>query len=390
MNTPLIQTAAFLLDAYRELNSKKLFWITMVLSGLVVAAFAAIGINENGLTLLWFEVGSFEGFITSKTIPPDQLYKTLFANFGIAFWLSWVATILALVSTSSLIPDFIASGAIELTLSRPVSRARLFFTKFVLGLLFVGLQVLTFSLACFIVIGVRGGAWEPGVFLAVPIVLLFFSYLFAVCVLFGLLTRSTIASLLLTLLFWFLCFGINAAEGMVLHGRESNTVLTDSLETRISRLEANATRLLRQPLGDDAEDTRPPLSQAELEAANPRIAEARKDLENLRTSYKTWNTAARTMVIVKTVLPKTSETVALIDRWLVKEMNLRENEFSDDRSNDATASFTKLSPADRIKVQKRLEAIYKGRSVTWVLGTSVLFELLILGICIRIFVRRDF
>jgi len=389
----MIQTFALLVDAYRELNSKKLFWITMILSGVVVAAFAALGINENGLTLLWFEIGDFNGFLTSATLPPDQLYKSLFANFGITFWLSWIATILALVSTSSMIPDFIASGAIELTLSKPIARLRLFLTKFAVGLLFVGLQVLTFSAACFVVIGVRGGAWEPGVFLAVPIVLLFFSYLFAVCVLFGLLTRSTIASLLLTLLFWFLCFGINATEVLVLNGRESNVVLAESLEARIGRMEANTTKLLRTPPDDGTAETREPPTRAELESANPRIAEARTDLEKLRKNYQPWDTAAKVFVSVKTLLPKTGETVDLIDRWLVDEMNLGRTFGEDDDDSEAGSSgpaFARLSRADQQKVTKRLETIYKTRSVTWVIGTSIIFEFLILALSARIFTRRDF
>ncbi len=35
------QTWGLLVDAYRELNSKKLFWVVLMLSGLVVLAFAA-------------------------------------------------------------------------------------------------------------------------------------------------------------------------------------------------------------------------------------------------------------------------------------------------------------------------------------------------------------
>jgi len=390
---------ALLIDAYRELNSKKLFWITMILSGVVVAAFAAIGINENGLTLLWYEIGDFNGFMTSATVPPDQLYKLLFANFGITFWLSWIATILALVSTSSMIPDFIASGAIELTLSKPIGRLRLFLTKFVMGLLFVGLQVLTFSAACFVVIGVRGGAWEPGVFLAVPVVLLFFSYLFSVCVLFGLLTRSTIASLLLTLLFWFVCFGINATEVIILNGRESNAVLADSLETRIGRMEANTTRLLRPPPGDASTDPtvptdpRAPLTPEELNEANPRLVEARSDLAKLRKNYEPWDTAAKVFVAAKTVLPKTAETVDLIDRWLVKEMDLSGLDGDDEADANPNAdapAFARLSRTEREKVTRRLDKIYKTRSVAWVVGTSLLFELVVLGLAARMFVRRDF
>ncbi|NRA58263.1 MAG: hypothetical protein HRU13_09155, partial [Phycisphaerales bacterium] len=45
----IIQTLALMIDAYRELCAKKLFWITMILSTIVVAAFAMVGINETGL-----------------------------------------------------------------------------------------------------------------------------------------------------------------------------------------------------------------------------------------------------------------------------------------------------------------------------------------------------
>ncbi|XOV75481.1 MAG: hypothetical protein ACFHWZ_19225 [Phycisphaerales bacterium] len=43
-----MKTWALFVDAYRELNSKKLFWITMILSGLVVAIFGAIGLRRMG------------------------------------------------------------------------------------------------------------------------------------------------------------------------------------------------------------------------------------------------------------------------------------------------------------------------------------------------------
>lgn len=42
------QTWAILFDAYRELNAKKLFWITLALSGLVVVAFAMVSLTPKG------------------------------------------------------------------------------------------------------------------------------------------------------------------------------------------------------------------------------------------------------------------------------------------------------------------------------------------------------
>ena len=113
-----------------------------------------------------------------------------FVTPGISIWLSWAATILALVSTAGIFSDLDQPG-VRLTCSCPDRSAGCgcFLTGvLVAGLLFVTLQVVVFCLASFLVIGLRGGAWEPGLFIAVPLVVCFFSYLYAVCVLLGVVT----------------------------------------------------------------------------------------------------------------------------------------------------------------------------------------------------------
>ena len=170
------QTVALFVDAYRELNHRRLFWVTIVLSGLVVAAFAAIGNDEEGLTILHWSIPF--PFVSTNFIPRADFYKFTFAQLGVGYWLGWIATIIGLVSTASIFPDFVDRGSIDLMLSKPIGRTRLFFTKFLTGLLFAGLQVTVFTLASFLVIGLRGGDWEPWIFISIPLVLLFFSYLF--------------------------------------------------------------------------------------------------------------------------------------------------------------------------------------------------------------------
>ena len=44
---------AMLLDAYRELNARKLFWITLVMSGMVVLSYGSIGFNESGMSMFY-------------------------------------------------------------------------------------------------------------------------------------------------------------------------------------------------------------------------------------------------------------------------------------------------------------------------------------------------
>lgn len=386
-----IQTFALLVDAYRELNAKKLFWITMMLSALVVASFGAVGINQNGLTVLWWDIPS--GPFNSRIISQAFFYKAMFTNLGIAFWLSIIASVLALISTAGIIPEFISSGAIEMSLSKPIGRLRLFMTKYLLGLLFVGLQVGVFSAASFLVIGLRGHLWEPRIFLSIPIVLVFFSYLFCVCVLLGMVTRSTIASLIGTLLFWVFLFGLNTTDGVFVSLRERSVLRETELVKRIERMEvATTTRLIKEKT-DDGElkegDPRPTFPPAELDKANPQLAHKREQLVEERDSLKSWTKWSRTFYIVKTILPKTTETVDLLDRYLITDDELREFR---DRNGTNERDFGDQDDIhiNNREVQHQTELAFRSRGLGWVLGTSLAFEAVVLTISAWLFCRRDF
>ena len=383
--------AALFLDTYRQINNQKLFWLTLILSGLVVAAFAAVGIDENGLSILWWEVGSFDGALTSDVLPPDQLYKQMFVNFGINVWLAWAATILALVSTAGMIPSFIAGGAVELTLSKPVGRIPLFLMKFAMGLLFTALQVTVFTSACFLVVGVRGGSWEPGIFLAVPLVVVFYSYLFSICALLGLVTRSTIAALLLTLLIWFGLFVVNASDAVVTSFRVGSEMRLEDGEKRLERWERSARQRLEEQWRSENPDGGPvPEPTPErLASRDVRIAETRESLAKTRRNLSRLRFFSDTVYAVKTVLPKTSETVDLLKRTTLEEIRTGGPD-EPPEDDDTLMDLSNMSRAEREEMAKRTEAELAGRPVWWVLGTSLAFEAVVLAIACWIFLRRDF
>lgn len=364
----MTQTAAIFLDAYRELHARRLFWITMVLSVLVVAVFALVGINEQGLRLIVWDV-PFP--LTSEIMSHETFYKLMFVNFGIEFWLTWLAAILALISTASIIPDFVSGGAIDMVLAKPIGRLRLFLTKYLTGLMFVGLQVTVFSAAAFVVIGVRGEAWEPGLFLAVPLVVLFFSYLYCVCVLVGLITRSTIAALLLTLLFWLLIFGVHTAESTLLLFK------TDmQRQANVERMSIDHDRDILAAMIVSNESPAERISQYEQ-----RIDEREAALAQRQRNANRVAVAHQITMGVKTVLPKTAETIALLERWLIDAAGIDEETLANQEQQNQPFSDESLREvADELRE----------RSVWWIVGTSVLFQIGVLGLAGWIFVRRDF
>ena len=86
---------AMLLDAYRELNSKKLFWITLFLSGFVVLSYGSIGFNEQGMSMMFGLKQIDSEYINSETPWARALYMGIFSDFVVTIWMTWVAVILA-------------------------------------------------------------------------------------------------------------------------------------------------------------------------------------------------------------------------------------------------------------------------------------------------------
>ncbi len=371
----MIQIWALAVDAYRELASKRLFWLVLFLSILVAAAFAGVGINAQGFSLMGKQIDN--DLVNSSNISPLEFYKNAFARFAVPIWLAWIAGILALVSTASIFPDFIAGGAIEMTLSKPIGRLRLFLTKYIFSLLFVTLQVFAFTAACFLTIGIRGGEWIPKLFIAVPIVVLMYSFLYCVCVLAGVLTRSAIASLLLSMLFWFVLFILNSVDGVLLQFKEYNTVMRERIERRISDFETPP-----KP-GEPSPVERNEAAAAKVKDLKSKLAEAEKSGQTMRFF-------SNVVFGIKTVLPKTSETVGLLERSLTEAIHMPAGSAQSGGDDLLEGNMSRMSEGTQREIAERTQAALRARSVAWVLGTSVAFEVVVLGIGGWIFSRRDF
>ena len=386
------QTVALFVDAYRELNHRRLFWITLVLSGLVVAGFAAIGNDEEGLTVLHWSIPF--PFVSTNFIPEADFYKFTFAQLGVGYWLAWIATIIGLVSTASIFPDFVDRGSIDLMLSKPIGRARLFFTKFLTGLMFAGLQVTVFTLASFLVIGLRGGDWEPWLFIAVPLVVVFYSYLFAVQATIGLVTGSVIASVIGVFLFWFVVSLVQTGDGITLAWRITNEITAERKMVRVEKQEGRvmdtSARLVDLRLAADGGDTEATdqLPELELELVEKRARldtitfELADELETLglSQSINEW------FHIANTCLPKTSETIDLLSRLLEDYAGLMRPAAPAD---DTVRQFGEM--VGRGEFQERFDAeLDASHGPFWILGTSLGFEELVLGFAVWRFRRRDF
>jgi hypothetical protein len=389
----LRQTAALFLDAYRELNAKKMFWVTLVLSGLVVAAFATVTMDDRGWSIFWIHVPHY---VNTTLVPPALFYKLVFGTYAVGWWLDWLAIILALISTAAIFPDFIAGGSIDLYLSKPISRVRLFVTKYTSALLLVTLQVTLFSAACFVLMRARVGVWDIRLFWAVPVVVLVFSYLFAFAALVGLITRSTVAALLLTILFWLTLFGVDFAERELYRGMIVSRIETEAFTNQLGYSDREIALLTQRVANND------PIAKPMLQAARTRRQELE---ERKRSGDPTRENVAYAHPIlagVKAVLPKTRDTNLLLIRWLdvdeteIDEERIRQREARraarENPSGGWLAGFRDRTRVRRNDPDVEHEILDRDatRPAAQVLTTSLAFEFAMLVLACWIFTRRDY
>ena len=353
-----VQTWAMIVAAYRELNARKLFWVALALNVVVILVIAAVGIDEEGISVLGYDL-QIPG-VTSKLFPPADFYKLMIENLGVGIWLAWLSTILALLSTSSMFPD-VAAGGVDTMLSKPIGRARLFLTTFACGLLFSTLQVLAFALMAFLLLGIRAGAWEPGVFVAVPLVVALFSYLFCLQAVVGFITRSAVASVIVTLLFWILVFVVDLGESITLFQRTASRLECDMVQARLDTMKGDGGRETAETLLSDAQ-----------------------------TRLDRWALANDISLGIKTLLPKTSETAQLTRRALAISAGIGQDPDAEQEMRVDENGILQRTRANRRRVEAEVRKELDRRTVSWVVGTSLAFEAVVPSIGLVYFRRRDY
>ena len=197
-----MQIWALIVDSFREAIDRRIFWI-MILAGLAVAAsMACIGFNEKGVDLL-FGTWQFESEVWAVGSDDARArVASLLVKGIVALTLGWVGIILTLVATASTYPSLMEPGAIDIIVSKPISRTKIFLGKYLGAMVFILIQAAIFVGLTFLVVGFRWGHWLWGYLWVIPLMVLLFSYLFCFSALFGVLTRRAMPALLLTLFAW--------------------------------------------------------------------------------------------------------------------------------------------------------------------------------------------
>ncbi|MEX0676419.1 MAG: ABC transporter permease [Pirellulales bacterium] len=150
-------------------------------------------------------------------VEPEQLYPAINQMLvgALGMLLGGAGVFVAVLVTASMIPQTFEAGSVDLLLSKPVYRGALFLAKFLGGCAFIAINAAYFIVGLWLILGLRIGLWNERLLLAIPLYLFLFAIYYGVSSLAGLIWRNAIVSVVLAVVFWFVCFALGTAVGFV-------------------------------------------------------------------------------------------------------------------------------------------------------------------------------
>ncbi len=202
-----MQLWALIVDSFRESLDRKIFWVLLLIEVVVAAAMFCVGFEPGKVDIL-FGTWTIETahFTALSGLRMDLLARTV--NIIMDFVVGWIGVTLAIVATAGFIPAMLERGAVDVLLSKPLSRPLLFLGKYLGSMVFVLVHAAFFVGLTFLIIGWRWNAWLPGYFWTIPLLVVLFSYVYCVSAWAGVRFRSSIVAINLSVGAWVFFAGI--------------------------------------------------------------------------------------------------------------------------------------------------------------------------------------
>jgi ABC-type transport system involved in multi-copper enzyme maturation permease subunit len=202
-------------DALYQVLDNSVFRILSLLALVPVLFTFLLGFREEEVVLLFglkrWEYGGFLDLMTAFSGNPGvsmavedkqglmieavlQIFlENLAGTIGILFCIS---------ATAFFVPRMLEKGAADVLFHKPVSRWALYLSRYFAGLLFIGVLAVLMVVGVFLGLAVASQHVDPGILLVAFQLTYIFGLLYSVTMLIGVVTRSTVASILLTVIFF--------------------------------------------------------------------------------------------------------------------------------------------------------------------------------------------
>lgn len=163
---------------------------------------------------------------------------------AVAAWvMKWfvgaIGIVIAILVTAPIIPQMFDPGSLHLLLSKPISRWLLFLSKFVGGCAFILICATYLIGGLWLILGSRFGVWDANILISIPIYLFVFAIYYSVSSLIGIVWRSPIVCIALTIVFWLVCLCVGLLKNQFESRIWNKTRLVNVIEVGDQLLVAN-------------------------------------------------------------------------------------------------------------------------------------------------------
>jgi ABC-type transport system involved in multi-copper enzyme maturation permease subunit len=246
MNLPaaLFAVRVLVIDTFRQALSGSVFWALTALNLVAIVFCLSVGVRGDVWPPLPPDATGQRLFVpegdveaekakTDKSVAPIRGEMTyLFGAFKVPLrrdritavrdlqqimvsaGADTVGLLLALVFTAGFVPSFVDPGNAAVLLAKPVPRWALLAGKFLGVVLFLAVQAVLFVGGTWLALGLVTGVRDAQVLFSIPVLLVNFVTYFGFSTLLAVTTRSTVAAVFGSLLFWAVCWGINLGRNM--------------------------------------------------------------------------------------------------------------------------------------------------------------------------------
>ncbi|HQY19884.1 MAG TPA: ABC transporter permease subunit [Ignavibacteria bacterium] len=181
--------STLVLSTFREAMAKKIFLGFFAISTIIILIF-----------LFLINVDSVEGMVDMVGASGEEGIRKLVIGFEVAMIdISYLLIItFCLISVSSFIPSMLEKGNIDLLLSKPISRTNIILAKFIGGVLLVFISLIYLIGFVWIILSSKSGFWHFPFLYSILWLTLSFAVIYSLIIFIGLISQSTILSILVS------------------------------------------------------------------------------------------------------------------------------------------------------------------------------------------------
>ena len=222
---------ALLEDAFQQVVDNRIFRLLLVVVCVIVAVFFVVGFRADGVSVLfgWRKIDyeSLFGVVganASSVSDPRGLLISGVESLVIEQLAGNIAMIFCISATAFFVPRMLEKGSADILFSKPLSRTTLFLSRYVAGLIFVALLASGLLLGIWLGLALVSGWNDPGILWGVVTLVYLYAIIQPFSMLIGVLTRSTVAAILLSLLFFMGSGCMHRSWRLLEFGQEASVV----------------------------------------------------------------------------------------------------------------------------------------------------------------------